>query len=205
MFAQIKAACPENSNLQELALCSGESHFDGRRILLQRQFSNWRGEGFSCSSPDLVTKWVSHSHCTLFEVAWLRWHCMRFLCTWLMREEVADWEKGLCKTRHTVWRQKAEHQRMKWSPKSCAQIALNLCSICTGEILKVLTSPSASLTLLSLRAGSVGIRAQMCQRGREMLPRMQPASERASPPWEELTGVLLSCSPSAEGYSGLTA
>lgn len=47
MFAQMKATCPENSNLQELAVCSGESHFDGRRITLQRQFSHWKGEGYS--------------------------------------------------------------------------------------------------------------------------------------------------------------
>lgn len=58
MLAQIKAACLENSNLLELAVCSGESHCDGRRIILQRQFSNWKGEGYSCSSPGTVTKWV---------------------------------------------------------------------------------------------------------------------------------------------------
>lgn len=60
-------------------------------------------------------------------------------------------------------------------------------------------------SLFSLKAGSVVIRVQMCQRDREMLPSMQPSSGNASSPWEQLTGVLLCCSPSAEGRSGLTA
>jgi len=44
MFVQIEATCPDNSNGQELALCSGASGFDGRRVILQRQLWLWEGE-----------------------------------------------------------------------------------------------------------------------------------------------------------------
>lgn len=80
MFVQIKETHPENNNLQELALCSGESHFDGRRVILQRQLSHWKGEGDSYSSLSVVTRWVPHSHCSLLELAWLRWHHQMTVC-----------------------------------------------------------------------------------------------------------------------------
>lgn len=74
MFVQIKATCPENNSLQELALCSDESHFDGRRFIRQRQLSYWKGEGDSCSSLRVVARWVPRSHGSLLELVWLRWH-----------------------------------------------------------------------------------------------------------------------------------
>lgn len=43
MFVQINVTCPENNNLQELALCSDESHFDGRRVILLSRFkARWQ-------------------------------------------------------------------------------------------------------------------------------------------------------------------
>lgn len=97
-------------HVQRTAICKSlhcvESHFDGRRIILQRQFSNWKGEEYSCSSPGTVTKWVPHSHCALFgcmvEVAPPD-NCV--IPLHLIVEggsgRVGE-EKGLAKTRHTV-------------------------------------------------------------------------------------------------------
>lgn len=148
MFAQIKAACPENSNLQELAVCSGESHFDGRTVIMQRQFSSWKGEGYSCSSPGTVTKWVPHSHCTLFEVAPPD-DCVWLLCTWLLREEVLG--KGrVCLQPGTLYEDtRLSIRDEKCSPKCREHWIYSLSSIYTSEILRVLTSLSASLNLSS--------------------------------------------------------